>query len=77
MTHRIEPGQVYLACSGSIRGPRRVQVVAHDPATHTVTVINHTTHRGEQDFPASYFHATPTTKAGKPRRTGYALEAQP
>lgn len=74
MTHRIEPGQIYRACSPNIRGPRQVRVVAHNPDTRTVTVVNYATFSGEQDFPASYFHDSATTKTGKPRRTGYALE---
>ncbi|MFI5473169.1 hypothetical protein ACIA6D_23380 [Streptomyces cacaoi] len=69
----IQPGQTYRSCSPRLR-PERVHVTAYHPETRTVTVVDYATFSGPRDLPESYFHDSPLTRGGTPRRTGYALE---
>ncbi|MGJ5899406.1 hypothetical protein ACSCBZ_46825 [Streptomyces niveiscabiei] len=75
--HQIRPRQTYTTCGGGPTSvyPERVVVIAHDPGGRTVRVRGDGGVRSghEFDIPASYFHETSTTKAGRKRITGYYL----
>ncbi|MCG0068176.1 hypothetical protein L0F81_33765 [Streptomyces tricolor] len=72
--HRIEARQIYTTCRGGATShyPETVVVQAYEPGARTVEV---TALGSGSSFtiPASYFHATPTTKAGRHRITGYYM----
>ncbi|OYP10122.1 hypothetical protein CFC35_41525 [Streptomyces sp. FBKL.4005] len=72
--HRIEARQIYTTCRGGATShyPETVVVQAYEPGARSVEV---TGLGGGSSFtiPASYFHATPTTKAGRHRSTGYYM----
>ncbi|MFJ8848373.1 hypothetical protein ACIRFF_36430 [Streptomyces cyaneofuscatus] len=76
--HRIETRQIYTTCRGGATShyPESVVVEAYEPGGRTVEV------RGlgggasggiAFTIPASYFHATATTTAGRRRITGYYM----
>ncbi|MGQ4732573.1 hypothetical protein ACUN3E_33580 [Streptomyces sp. Ju416(a)] len=70
--HRIEARQIYTTCSGRATShyPETVVVQAYEPGGRTVEVFG----SGSRFMiPASYFHETATTKAGRRRITGYYL----
>lgn len=79
MTHRIEPGQTYLACDGS---GLRIRVVGNGPGypawgwskTTIETVLPDGRGVRQRAIETTQLHATPYTRDGQPRRTGYALE---
>jgi hypothetical protein len=79
VTHRIEPGQTYRACNGS---GLRIRVVGDGPGypawgwskTTVETVLPDGRGTRQRAIETTQLHATATTKAGQPRRTGYALE---
>ena len=68
----IEPGQVYRSCDP--RGGPRVRIVAVNP--NSVDVVDARDGKRHRRILLTYIHATQTTKTGKPRRTGYALETK-
>ncbi|MFI0233123.1 hypothetical protein [Streptomyces sp. NPDC017086] len=74
MTHRIEPGQTYRCCKPGYEdfriritsvGAEMVRAVSIDGGWALLNPL-----------PLSQLHDSPLTRAGKPRRTGYALEQQ-
>ncbi|MDX2407284.1 hypothetical protein NJO91_29680 [Streptomyces microflavus] len=76
--HRIEARQIYTTCRGGATShyPETVVVDAYEPGGHTVEVLG--LDGGESGglgftIPASYFHATATTAAGRRRITGYYM----
>lgn len=66
----IQPGQVYRSCDP--RGGPLIRVVAINP--NSVTVVDAQTGKRPRRILPAYLHDNATTKTGKPRRTGYALE---
>ncbi|KDN80525.1 hypothetical protein [Kitasatospora cheerisanensis] len=70
----ITPGQIYTTCRGGATStyPETVIVRALDVDARTVEATGEAS-SVRHTIPASYFHATATTAAGKPRRTGYYL----
>ncbi|MFE6744127.1 hypothetical protein [Streptomyces tubercidicus] len=72
--HRIEARQIYSTCRGGATShyPETVVVRSYEPGARTVEVSG-LDHGGRYTIPASYFHATATTTAGKPRLTGYYM----
>ena len=68
----IEPGQVYKSCDP--RGGPTVRVVTVNP--NSVDVVNAQDGKRHRRILLTYIHASSITKTGKPRRTGYALEAK-
>ncbi|MFY4721482.1 hypothetical protein [Streptomyces sp. LaBMicrA B280] len=74
--HRIEARQIYSTCSSgaTYHYPEIVIVRAYDPGARTVEVTDESGRDPRTfDIPASYFHATNTTSAGRRRITGYYL----
>ncbi|AKN75022.1 hypothetical protein QR97_39825 [Streptomyces sp. PBH53] len=71
--HRIEARQIYTTCRGGATShyPETVLVQAYEPGARTVEVTGLS--GGSYTIPASYFHATATTKAGRRRITGYYM----
>ncbi|TXJ78593.1 hypothetical protein E2C11_16430 [Streptomyces lavendulae] len=89
MTHRIEPGQIYRSCQPvrSEPEPRHIRIkVVGKPMTipgvwgfGSVNIVTLTADGREirrRAIECTQLHATPTTRSGQPRRTGYALEQQ-
>ncbi|MET8347358.1 hypothetical protein [Streptomyces microflavus] len=76
--HRIEARQIYTTCRGGATShyPETVVVDTYEPGGRTVAVLGFdgavSTGLGFT-VPASYFHATATTAAGRRRITGYYL----
>lgn len=86
----IEPGQVYRACKPTPSMPGehyiRVKVVSKPITMHgmygygSVTIVTLTNDGGkvrERAIKFNQLHASPVTKDGQPRRTGYVLETAP
>ncbi|MGW4177639.1 hypothetical protein [Streptomyces rubiginosohelvolus] len=75
--HRIEARQIYTTCSGRATShyPETVVVQVYEPGGRTVEAVNlyGGYGYGVLTIPASYFHETATTKAGKRRITGYYM----
>ncbi|MFI0020359.1 hypothetical protein [Streptomyces griseus] len=72
--HRIEARQIYTTCryGATFHYPETVVVQAYEPGARTVDVLGGGT--GVRfTIPASYFHETATTKAGRRRITGYYM----
>lgn len=73
--HRIEARQIYSTCRGGATShyPETVVVDAYEPGARTVEVVGFGGGSRGIGFtiPASYFHATATTTAGRRRTTGY------
>jgi hypothetical protein len=67
------PGQVYRSCDP--RESIRLRVVRHEAGWNRVDVVDATTGRRPRRILASTLHESATTKTGRPRRTGYVLEA--
>lgn len=68
----IQPGQTYRSLDP--RGGPRIRIVASTPGSNRVTVVDANTGKRPRSVFATALHASPITKAGQPRRTGYALE---
>ncbi|MDT0495673.1 hypothetical protein RM717_34860 [Streptomyces griseus] len=70
--HRIEVRQIYTTCRGGATShyPETVVVQAYEPGARSVEVFGG---RARHTIPASYFHETATTKAGRRRITGYYM----
>lgn len=64
-----------MTCRGGATShyPETVVVQSYEAGTRTAEVIGMHGAGGRYAIPASYFHATATTKAGKRRITGYYL----
>lgn len=73
--HRIEARQIYTTCRGGATShyPESVVVEAYEPGGRTVEVLGLGGGSGVHMIPASYFHATATTMAGRRRITGYYM----
>jgi len=71
--HRIEAPQIYTTCSGRVTShyPEAVVAQAYEPGGRTVEAVSPHGGYGLLTIPASYFHETATTKAGRRRITGY------
>lgn len=70
--HMIQPGQTYRSLDP--RGGPRIRIVASTPGSNRVTVVDANTGKRPRSVFATALHASPITKTGQPRRTGYALE---
>lgn len=71
----IEPGQTYQQCDPRVVYPTRIRIdTIHDD--HAATTYLDTSRPGviHGRILLAQLHDSPTTKAGNPRRTGYALE---
>lgn len=75
--HRIEARQIYTTCRGGATSHylETVVVEAYAPGGRTVEVLGlgGGSSSGKFTIPASYFHATATTTAGRRRITGYYM----
>ncbi|MCX5197199.1 hypothetical protein OOK31_25430 [Streptomyces sp. NBC_00249] len=70
----IQPGQIYRAAT-PLDGGRRI-LIASRPASHDyVWVCDAVTRLRPRTISLRSLHASPTTRDGQPRRTGYILEA--
>lgn len=68
----IEPGQVYRSCDP--RGGASIRISSWRPGDARAYVIDAVTSKRYRQILVSQLHDSPTTKTGRPRRTGYALE---
>lgn len=68
----IEPDQIYR--SADPRGGPRIRITAYTPGTARAHVVDAVTGRRFRQILVSGLHASPTTKTGLPRRTGYVLD---
>lgn len=68
----IQPGQIYRSCDP--RGGFSIRIAAYTPDSNRVDVVDALTGKYPRSILATALHASPTTRDGKPRRTGYALE---
>jgi hypothetical protein len=74
MTHRVEPGQIYRSCRPGYENFRiRITSVGAETAS-AISLDGGWTLLNPPRI--AQLHATPTTRDGKPRRTGYTLEQQ-
>jgi hypothetical protein len=85
VTHRIEPGQTYRSLGDPYPydEPRRIKVVGEPimkfgrygyGKVDVVTLTETGREIRRRAIECTQLHATATTRDGKPRRTGYALE---
>lgn len=74
--HQPAIGQVYIACSMNLTGPRYVEITAIDTEAHTITVADaETPDSRTKTIPAKQLH--PTTRTGRQRRRiGYAHQPE-
>ena len=70
----IQPGQVYRSCDP--RGGPRIRIEKYTPGSNRAHVVDAYDGKRFRQILVSQLHATPTTRDGQPRRTGYALEAR-
>ncbi|MFJ3663142.1 hypothetical protein ACIPPM_22055 [Streptomyces sp. NPDC090119] len=78
--HRIKKGQTYRTCSGGATSHYPATVIVlddHAPGARTVRVRHEDRAALTYEIPASYFHPTNETTAGRRRITGYFLIADP
>lgn len=68
----IQPGQTYRSLD--LRGGSRIRITAYEPGWNRADVVDATTGKYPRRIVVRNLHATATTRDGKPRRTGYALE---
>ncbi|NML55338.1 hypothetical protein HHL19_16330 [Streptomyces sp. R302] len=68
----IHPGQTYR--SADPRDSIRIRIKAYNAGENRALVVDATTGKRPRPMLVTALHATATTKAGKPRRTGYILE---
>ncbi|MFE3326853.1 hypothetical protein [Streptomyces sp. NPDC059176] len=68
----IKPGQTYR--SADPRDNIRVRIVRYVSGWHSADVVDAVTGKRPRSILASALHDSPTTRNGKPRRTGYVLE---
>ncbi|MFE6225452.1 hypothetical protein [Streptomyces sp. NPDC057854] len=68
----IEPGQTYR--SADPRETIRIRITRYTPGSARAHVVDAVTGKRPRQMLVSYLHDSPTTKAGRPRRTGYILE---
>ncbi|MFF8412868.1 hypothetical protein [Streptomyces omiyaensis] len=69
----IRPGQTYR--SADPRDSIRIRIKSYAPGENRALVVDAVTGKRPRPMLVNALHATATTKAGKPRRTGYILEA--
>ena len=70
----IKPGQIYRSCDP--RGGPRIRVVRYQPGWARADVVDAYDGKRPRRVLVTTIHDSPTTRDGKPRRTGYALEAR-
>jgi len=70
----IRPGQTYRACDP--RETIRIRITTYRPGDTRAHVVDAVTGKRPRQILVSSLHASPTTRDGKLRRTGYALEQQ-
>lgn len=76
MTHEIRPGQVYVACDPRDEGRRiRVEEVSESGQRARVVTLTDAGPTRRRDMWTRDLHASATTRTGRPRITGYALES--
>lgn len=68
----IRPGQTYR--SADPRETIRIRVDSYTPGENRAYVVDAFTGKRPRWILANTLHASPTTQAGKPRRSGYVLE---
>ncbi|MEV8324581.1 hypothetical protein [Kitasatospora sp. NPDC056731] len=67
----IKPGQIYTDCDP--RSSITIRIVDYTPGDARAQVVDATTGKRQRQILVHTFHVSAVTKAGKPRRTGYAL----
>ncbi|MEV4557171.1 hypothetical protein AB0K51_09250 [Kitasatospora sp. NPDC049285] len=72
----VLPGQIYAACHPMDEG-RRIRIESHIPGHATATVVDADTGKRPRSIRVTVLHPTPTTRTGRARRSGYALENTP
>lgn len=73
LTMPIEPGQIYRSADPRDSHREPIRVIAYDGSNRAEVADAHSGKNHRQILITS-FHDNATTKAGKPRRTGYVLE---
>lgn len=68
----IQPGQIYRHCDP--REQIRIRITAYTPGDARAHVVDAVTGKRFRQILVTALHASPTTRDGKPRRSGYALE---
>lgn len=71
----ITAGQIYRSCDESGRHP--IRVVRYRLGEARAQIVNAQTGKRFRSILVTYLHASPTTRAGEPRRSGYVLEGPP
>ncbi|MGW6703573.1 hypothetical protein ACWGDE_01585 [Streptomyces sp. NPDC054956] len=69
----IQPGQTYRSVDP--RDNIRIRVTAYEPGWAGADVVDAVTGKRPRRILTRSLHASPTTKTGQTRRTGYVLEA--
>ncbi|MFF8610855.1 hypothetical protein ACF06X_33655 [Streptomyces sp. NPDC015346] len=68
----IAPGQTYR--SADPRETIRIRIVSYEPGWNRADVVDAATGKRPRRIVVRNLHATPTTKTGQRRRSGYVLE---
>ncbi|MCX5202437.1 hypothetical protein OG897_13390 [Streptomyces sp. NBC_00237] len=72
----IEPGQTYQSCDPRDEPPIRIRITAYTPGDARAHVVDAATGKRFRQLLVASLHASPITKAGQQRRTGYVLEQE-
>lgn len=67
----IKAGQIYQ--SADPRDSIRIRIVRYEDGWNRADVVDALTGKRPRRMLATALHASPTTKTGQPRRTGYVL----
>ncbi|MFJ4808528.1 hypothetical protein [Streptomyces longwoodensis] len=68
----IQPGQIYRHCDP--RESIRIRIVSYRHGDARAHVVDAVTGKRYRQILVTYLHASATTRDGRPRRSGYALE---
>jgi hypothetical protein len=71
----IQPGQIYRSADPRDSG-QRIRITAYTPGHARAHIVDAVTGKRFRQILVTALHASPTTRAGQPRRTGYVLEEQ-
>jgi hypothetical protein len=69
---QIQPGQTYR--SADPRDSIRIRIKTYTPGENRALVVDASTGKRPRPMLVAALHTSPTTQAGKPRRSGYVLE---
>ncbi|MEU8623304.1 hypothetical protein [Streptomyces sp. NPDC048669] len=69
----IQPGQTYRSANPRDTHREPIRITAYD-GSNRADIVDANSGKKPRSILVNSLHATPTTRDGKPRRTGYVLE---